>query len=152
MIVGDCMENTYKNKVEIFKALSDENRLCILDTLKNKSMCANDLLESLSISQPTLSHHMAILIEAELVCGKKEGKKMMYAIAKNALNDIMSFTEELIGGSVKISDKNSLIMGSGAKLKDKYKKQVKKKRSPAKEGKKEEPKEEKRRTEEIWLL
>ena len=50
--------------VVICKALSDENRLRILQMLRSGEKCACKLLEELNISQPTLSHHMKILCDS----------------------------------------------------------------------------------------
>ncbi len=74
------MNNDTQN-AQMFKALSDENRLCILRLLQNRKQCACVLLEQLSISQSTLSHHMKILVESGLVTCSKEGKWTHYAIA-----------------------------------------------------------------------
>lgn len=65
---------------QAFKALADENRIHILRLLGGGERCACDLLEALEISQPTLSHHMKILVDAELVTGRREGKWMHYTI------------------------------------------------------------------------
>ena len=46
---------------EVFKALSDANRLKILSMLSSGEICACRILEALDITQPTLSHHMKIL-------------------------------------------------------------------------------------------
>ena len=74
----------YRDDAKIFKALSDENRLLILKLLKNSEQCACILLESLKISQPTLSHHMKILVDAGLVDFRKEGKWMHYSLRETA--------------------------------------------------------------------
>ena len=65
----------------IFKAFCDENRLQILELLRGGERCACKLLEELSISQPTLSHHMKILCDSGIVVGRKEGKWMHYRIS-----------------------------------------------------------------------
>ena len=64
-----------------FKALADENRIRILHQLREGELCACELLERLEISQPTLSHHMKILCDAQLVTARKEGKWMHYTIS-----------------------------------------------------------------------
>ena len=74
------MENQYKEQAKVFKALCDENMLIILEMLQGGEKCACHLLEDLSISQSTLSHHMNILCESEIVVGRKEGKWMYYSI------------------------------------------------------------------------
>ena len=65
----------------IFKAFCDENRVRILNLLRGGEKCACRLLEELSISQPTLSHHMKILCDSGIVVGRKEGKWMHYRIS-----------------------------------------------------------------------
>ena len=64
----------------IFKAFCDENRIRILKLLCGGEKCACKLLEEMSISQPTLSHHMKILCDAGIVQGRKEGKWVHYSI------------------------------------------------------------------------
>lgn len=75
----------------IFKALGDENRIKILELLKNGETCACMLLEELSISQPTLSHHMKLLCDAEIVTCRKEGKWSYYTISNRGLEVLIEF-------------------------------------------------------------
>ena len=65
---------------KIFKALADENRLCILRILQTGEMCACKLLDNMQVGQPTLSHHMKILCESGLVLARKEGKWVHYSL------------------------------------------------------------------------
>ena len=65
----------------IFKAFCDENRIHILLLLRGGEKCACKLLEEMSISQPTLYHHMKILCDSGIVVGRKEGKWMHYSIS-----------------------------------------------------------------------
>ena len=69
----------------IFKAFCDENRIRILRLLGGGEKCACRLLEEMSISQPTLSHHMKILCDSGLVVGRKEGKWMHYRISSEGV-------------------------------------------------------------------
>lgn len=73
----------YKEEVKLFKALADQNRLQILELLRNGEKCACVLLEELNITQPTLSHHMKILVDVELVNYRKEGKWMHYSLRED---------------------------------------------------------------------
>ena len=66
--------------VSVFKALSDETRLRIVIKLCQKEMCAAALLKDFAITQPTLSHHMKLLCDADIVQGRKEGKWVHYSI------------------------------------------------------------------------
>ena len=70
----------YRKYSDIMKALSDTNRLAIMDMLSEKELCACKILEALRISQPTLSHHMKILCDSGVVRGRKEGKWVHYSI------------------------------------------------------------------------
>lgn len=74
------MDNKYKEDAKIFKAFCDENRLMILELLKDGEQCACKLLEAMNIGQSTLSHHMKILCESGVVAGRKEGKWTYYTI------------------------------------------------------------------------
>lgn len=64
----------------ICKALGDPNRLKIVQMLTKGEMCACRLLEALSITQPTLSHHMRILSDCDLVTARKDGKWTYYSL------------------------------------------------------------------------
>lgn len=80
----------------IFKAFCDENRIKILNQLLTGEKCACVLLENLHISQPTLSHHMKILCDSEVVVGRKDGKWMHYSISKDGLQIVINYLEELM--------------------------------------------------------
>lgn len=57
------MKNKYESNAIVFKALSDPDRLMILERLQSRERCACELLEDLDIVQSTLSHHMKILCD-----------------------------------------------------------------------------------------
>ncbi len=64
----------------ICKAMSDPNRLKIIELLTKGEECACHLLDELQIVQPTLSHHMKVLSDCGLVSYRKDGKWMYYTI------------------------------------------------------------------------
>lgn len=72
--------NGFSGDARRFHALADPNRLAILSALQQGEKCACDLLEDLQISQPTLSHHMKLLVDSGLVAARKEGRWMHYSI------------------------------------------------------------------------
>ena len=76
------MEQTNQKMARVFKAMGDENRLTILALLHTGERCACRLQEALNISQPTLSHHMHILLDAGLVCARKDGKWIYYSLSE----------------------------------------------------------------------
>ena len=69
----------------VFKAFCDENRLMILEMLQTGEKCACMLLEKLKISQPTLSHHMKILVDSGMVLARKEGKWTYYSFSQDGI-------------------------------------------------------------------
>ncbi len=75
------MQTKEKQMAGVFKALCDENRIKILQLLQGGEKCACVLLDDLHITQPTLSHHMKILCDSEIVVGRKEGKWTHYSIS-----------------------------------------------------------------------
>ena len=77
------MESSNQTVARVFKAMGDENRLTILSLLKDGERCACRLQEALGISQPTLSHHMRILLDAGLVNGRKDGKWIYYSLSES---------------------------------------------------------------------
>lgn len=84
---------SYKEDVRMIKALADENRLRILECLHRGEKCACVILEELSITQSTLSHHMKLLCDCGLVDSRKDGRWMHYSISeegKNRFKDMFS--------------------------------------------------------------
>lgn len=88
------MEN--KKMAAMFKAFGDENRIQILQLLKDREKCACHLLEEMKITQPTLSHHMKLLCDAGIVTGRKEGKWMHYSISEKGLREMEEYLAQLI--------------------------------------------------------
>ena len=82
------MKKDYIVHARIFKALSDENRLRILDLLKEKERNASELLHAMDFGQSTLSHHMKLLLNAEVVVSRKQGKWVIYSINDQAIGRI----------------------------------------------------------------
>ncbi len=91
------MENA-KEYVNVFKALSDETRLRIIEMLSCGELCACDILESFQITQPTLSYHMRILIDSGLVKGRKEGTWIRYSNNEDMVDSLKVFWNQITKG------------------------------------------------------
>ena len=89
------MNNNHFDNARIFKAFCDENRLAILEMLQSGEKCACVLLERLNITQPTLSHHMKILVESGIVVTRKEGKWTHYSISATGCNEAADLMRKL---------------------------------------------------------
>lgn len=85
-----------KKIAAMFKAFCDENRVQILQLLRDGERCACSILDEMQITQPTLSHHMKILCASGVVVGRKEGKWMHYSISEDGLENVMHYLEELM--------------------------------------------------------
>lgn len=79
----------------MMKALSDENRLKIVDLLSCGERCACEILPHFSFTQPTLSHHMKVLMECGLVRERKEGKWHHYSLIPSAWQDLLASMHHL---------------------------------------------------------
>ena len=66
----------------LFQALGDATRLRILGLLLTGEVCVCDIHESLGISQPKASRHLAYLRRAGLVTARREGLWMHYRLAE----------------------------------------------------------------------
>jgi ArsR family transcriptional regulator len=76
----------------MFKSLSDDNRIKILEIIKKeKKINACNLLKEFNITQPTLSYHMNILVESGLVKSKREKNCSIYEINENTINKLKDF-------------------------------------------------------------
>ena len=64
----------------ICRALSDTNRLQIVELLTQGEQCTCVLLEHFKITQPTLTHHMRVLAECGLLKSRKDGRKTFYSL------------------------------------------------------------------------
>ena len=87
-----------KSLAAVFKALSDENRIKIVNLLWDGEMSARRLLNALSISQSTLSHHMKILCECGLVNARKEGKWQHYSLNMEVWKQFVYFIGSMVEG------------------------------------------------------
>ncbi len=80
------MKNNSKIITKISKALADENRYNIIKTIAEKGeIVCKDITNLFHLSQPTISHHLKILIESELIEVRKEGKWSYFSVKKETL-------------------------------------------------------------------
>ncbi|MBW2056365.1 MAG: winged helix-turn-helix transcriptional regulator [Deltaproteobacteria bacterium] len=88
--------------VQTLKACADANRIRILKMLQQKEMCVCEVAEALGVTQPSVSRHLRILGEADLVLQRREGVWMYYRLnpdpptvyAQALLADIGSWLED----------------------------------------------------------
>ena len=90
------MDNKYEKNAKILKALSDPHRLKIIDLLSCGELCGCEILESFKFTQPTLSHHMKVLIDCGLVETRKSGIWNLYKLNMNNSNRLVLFLLNLV--------------------------------------------------------
>lgn len=69
------------DSITFAKAISDSTRQQLMTHLCCEWLCVSDLVEKLgNVSQPTVSHHLSLLREADLVHTRREGKQVFYTL------------------------------------------------------------------------
>ncbi|MGI5947241.1 MAG: ArsR/SmtB family transcription factor [Lachnospiraceae bacterium] len=89
------MATSYEERAKIFKALSDERRLRILDLLHGGEKCTCTLTDEVNMPQSSLSYHMKILCEAGIVTGREDGKWTHYQISKQGSEKALALLKEI---------------------------------------------------------
>jgi ArsR family transcriptional regulator len=76
---------TEPNAIVFAKALADETRQKIMRMTCCKWLSVNEIVEQINVSQPTVSHHLAILRDAGLVQVREEGKQTFYQLNQHRI-------------------------------------------------------------------
>jgi ArsR family transcriptional regulator, arsenate/arsenite/antimonite-responsive transcriptional repressor len=75
----------------IFKALNDPTRREILELLKKRDLTAGEIADQFNISKPSISHHLDLLKQAELVVSVKEGQFIYYSINTTIMDEMLKW-------------------------------------------------------------
>ena len=81
---------------QAFDALADPTRRKILDLLRQGEMTAGALAEKFNMTKPSMSHHFAVLKEADLIISRRDGQQIWYALNTTVVQDIMTWVMRLI--------------------------------------------------------
>ncbi|MDD7114987.1 MAG: metalloregulator ArsR/SmtB family transcription factor [Lachnospiraceae bacterium] len=90
------MSKKYIVQARVFKAMSDENRLKILELLRERDYNASELLDEMDFGQSTLSHHMKILLNAGVVQARKNGKWTYYTLQRGAYEQMIDWMKRYV--------------------------------------------------------
>lgn len=74
-----------------FKALNDQTRREILELLKQRDMTAGEIADQFHISKPSISHHLDLLKQANLVTAVKEGQFIYYSINLTVMDELLKW-------------------------------------------------------------
>ena len=80
---------------DTFRALADPTRRQILDLLRRGEMTAGALAERFDMTKPSMSHHFAVLKEADLITSRREGQQIWYALNTTVVEDVLAWAVQL---------------------------------------------------------
>jgi DNA-binding transcriptional ArsR family regulator len=80
---------------EAFKALADPTRRQILSLLRRGERTAGDLAGHFALTKPSLSHHFAVLKQADLITARREGQQIYYALNTTVVEDLLAIIWDL---------------------------------------------------------
>ncbi len=79
------------------RALADPNRRKILDLLKKKDMPVKEIAKSFKITLPSLSHHLNILKNTNLVTNRRQGQEIIYSLNLSVFEEVAGRLVEFFG-------------------------------------------------------
>lgn len=79
----------------LFKALNDATRREILQLLREKDRTAGEIADHFSISKPSISHHLDLLKQADLVNSVRKGQFIYYSINTTVLDELLEWIIQL---------------------------------------------------------
>ena len=81
----------------LFRALSDPTRRTILEILRDSDLSASEIADHFNISKPSISHHLSILHQAELVLRERRGQKIFYSLNTTVFQQVIEWLYNLKG-------------------------------------------------------
>ncbi|MFB6457216.1 autorepressor SdpR family transcription factor [Chitinophaga sp. Hz27] len=83
----------------IFKALNDKTRRDILELLKQQDLTAGEIAEHFDFSKPTISHHLDLLKQAELITSEKNGQFITYSLNTTVMDELLKWMMQFSNGA-----------------------------------------------------
>jgi len=84
----------------ICQALADPKRILMLYALRDRPMHVTELAEALHVPQPTVSRHLKVLRERQLVAAEREGAGVRYSLADPRVIDALDCLRSVLLGSL----------------------------------------------------
>lgn len=104
-----------------FKALADASRRQILNMLQNGDMTAGEIADHFSMTKPSISHHLNMLKQANLVQDVRKGQNIYYSLNTTVFQELIGWFYDIIDSSQeKESDKGE---GPTKEIRNKIKKE-----------------------------
>ncbi len=90
----------------LFKALGDPTRRQIIELLRKKDMTAGEIADYFSISKPSISHHLDLLRQANVVMSIKEGQFITYSLNTTVFDEMVKWVMDVSDKKDKKGRKN----------------------------------------------
>src|SRR5580765_3582553 len=88
---------------QVFKALADPTRREIIRLLGKGEMSAGVLAEHFDMTKPTVSHHFAVLKDADLIVSRRDGQQILYSLNATVAEEVLAWLWDLLGGETKFA-------------------------------------------------
>lgn len=79
----------------LFKALGDPTRRQIIELLRKRDMTAGEIADYFSISKPSISHHLDLLKQANVVMSIKEGQFITYSLNTTVFDEMVKWVMDM---------------------------------------------------------
>jgi len=76
---------------DAFKALADPTRRKILELLAENDRNAGEIADCFNISKPSISHHLSILKNADLINDERQGQNIVYSLNTTVFEDVVKW-------------------------------------------------------------
>ncbi|MCC7505064.1 MAG: winged helix-turn-helix transcriptional regulator [Saprospiraceae bacterium] len=78
----------------LFKALNDSTRRAILEMLRDGDLTAGDIADRFEMTKPSISHHLDLLRQADLVTNYRRGQFIYYSLNMSVLDEIAAWLSQ----------------------------------------------------------
>ena len=85
----------------VFEALHDPTRRKVLQLLRSGEKTAGQLAEHFDMTKPSMSHHFAVLKDADLIVSRRDGQQIWYSLNTTVVQDLLAWALELAGETSK---------------------------------------------------
>ena len=80
----------------LFKALDDPTRRKIIELLREKDLTAGEIADAFHISKPSISHHLDLLKQANIVVAERKGQFITYSLNATVFDDVLKWLFDIL--------------------------------------------------------
>jgi len=80
---------------DVFKSLADPTRRRILELLRDRDLSAGEIADAFDISKASISHHLNLLKQADLVLSERSGQSIIYSLNTTVFQEVISWIYDL---------------------------------------------------------